>query len=127
MTDSATQPGNLFARQPRCAEGEVFEDLLRWRNLRIERILSSDRPDTGLYDQAQDEWVCLLQGEAKLWIAGETVQLIAGDYRFLPAHTPHRVLQTSREPPCLWLAVHLHPAALSEPLSALEQPSPDWT
>jgi hypothetical protein len=24
---------------------------------------------------------------------------------------PHRVLRTSQEPPCLWLAVHLYPDA----------------
>ncbi|MBK5968041.1 MULTISPECIES: cupin domain-containing protein [Thiorhodovibrio] len=108
-TQSRTQSGNLFEHSPAPAEGEIFEDLLRCRNLRIERILSSDRPDSELYDQAQDEWVCLLRGEASLWIAGETLRLRAGDYRFIPAHTQHRVLETSREPPCLWLAVHLGP------------------
>jgi len=101
--------GNLFTGLDFPAEGEVFEDLLRHGRLQIERILSSEDPDGGLYDQPQDEWVCLLQGEARLWIDGETVRLQAGDYRFIPAHTPHRVLETSREPPCLWLAVHLHP------------------
>ncbi len=111
MTEPAAPSGNLFSDLSVPPEGEVFEDLLRWRHLQIERILSSDRPDTCLYDQAQDEWVCLLQGEATLWIAGETLQLRAGDYRFIPAHTPHRVLRTSCQPPCLWLAVHLHPEA----------------
>ena len=101
--------GNLFADMPAPETGECFEDLLRWRNLQIERILSSDRPEPMLYDQPQDEWICLLQGEARLWIAGEEVLLRAGDYRLIPAHTPHRVLETSRQPPCLWLAVHLHP------------------
>lgn len=103
--------GNLFDDLPVLEEGEVFEDLLRCRNLQIERIVSSDRPDPGLYEQAQDEWVCLLQGEATLWIAGAEIALHAGDYRFIPARTPHRVLKTSREPPCIWLAVHLHPSA----------------
>ncbi|WP_295409564.1 cupin [uncultured Thiocystis sp.] len=92
--------GNLFADLPQVVEGEVFEDLLRCRNLQIERIVSSDSPDSGQYDQTQDEWVCLLQGEATLR---------AGDYRFIPARTSHRVLKTSREPCCLWLAVHLYP------------------
>ncbi|MBK5963356.1 cupin [Thiocystis minor] len=101
--------GNLFADLPQVVEGEVFEDLLRCRNLQIERIVSSDSPDSGQYDQTQDEWVCLLQGEATLWIAGEEVTLRAGDYRFIPARTSHRVLKTSREPCCLWLAVHLYP------------------
>jgi cupin 2 domain-containing protein len=99
--------GNLFAALPAVDEGEVFQEILRCRNVRIERIVSSARPDPTLYDQAQDEWVVLLQGAAELWIAGANVRLQAGDYRFIPAHTPHRVLHTSGEPPCIWLAVHI--------------------
>ncbi len=99
---------NLFQDLPRIDRGEAFEELLRCRNVRIERILSSDRPDSLLYDQVQDEWVCLLQGEAELWVDGETLTLRPGDYRFIPAGTPHRVIKTSAEPRCLWLAVHIH-------------------
>ncbi|EXJ16996.1 cupin domain-containing protein [Imhoffiella purpurea] len=112
--------GNLFAGLGCPVEGEVFEDLLRLGRLRIERILSSEYRDGELYDQSQDEWVCLLQGTARLWIDGETVRLEAGDYRFIPAHTPHRVLETSREPHCLWLAVHLHPEGGEEPVAPSE-------
>ncbi|MBK1716785.1 cupin domain-containing protein [Thiocystis violacea] len=101
--------GNLFENLPEIGAGEVFEDLLRCRNVSIERIVSSDRPDPTLYDQIQDEWVCLLQGWAELWIDGETLTLRAGDYRFIPARVPHRVLRTSSEPCCVWLAIHIHP------------------
>ena len=99
--------GNLFECLVAIREGESFEELGRCRNVRIERILSSDRPEPTLYDQDQDEWVCLLQGEAELWIDGERLILRSGDYRFIPAHVPHRVLRTSSEPPCLWLAIHI--------------------
>ena len=109
MTIDALRSGNLLAQSEPPERGETFEELLRCRNLTIERILSSDRPDSTLYDQTQDEWVCLLRGQASLWIDGETLQLAAGDYCFIPAHRPHRVLSTSGDPPCLWLAVHLHP------------------
>lgn len=102
-------PGNLFTRLPSPATGEAFEAILRRRNLVIERIVSSDRPEPTLYDQAQDEWVLLVQGHATLELAGEALSLGPGDYLFIPAHSPHRVLSTSHEPPCLWLAVHLHP------------------
>ncbi|WP_242513239.1 cupin domain-containing protein [Halochromatium salexigens] len=96
--------------------------MLRCRNLRIERITSSGEPEPVLYDQVHDEWVLLLSGEARLEIAGETIALSRGDYLFIPAHTPHRVLQasaesTSAEPAsaeptvaklgCTWLAIHL--------------------
>lgn len=101
--------GNLFAAHTAPISGEIFEELLRCRNVRIERIVSSDRPDTAIYDQNQDEWVCLLQGEAELWLAGERITLGVGDHVFIPAHTPHRVLRTSGDPPCIWLAVHIHP------------------
>jgi cupin 2 domain-containing protein len=100
--------GNLFEGLPEIERGEAFEELLRCSNVRIERILSSAAPESVLYDQVQDEWVCLLQGEAELWIDGETLVLRSGDYCFIPAHTPHRVLKTSAEPRCLWLAVHVH-------------------
>lgn len=107
---SRPAPGNLFAAVPVPATGEVFDALLDCRNLRIERIVSSPTPDPVLYDQPQDEWVLLLAGHAVLEVAGEPVALGPGDHLFLPAHTPHRVVSTSAEPRCLWLAVHLFPA-----------------
>ncbi|MEA3639011.1 MAG: cupin domain-containing protein [Lamprobacter sp.] len=115
MIPGLIQRGHLFAGLPSPATGEVFEELLRCRNLRIERITSSGKPEPVLYDQAHDEWVLLLSGEARLEIAGEAITLSRGDYIFIPAHTPHRVLQTaqtsveptSADPGCTWLAIHL--------------------
>lgn len=101
---------NLFRNLPELDQGESFETLLTCRNVVIERIASSARVEPTLYDQRQDEWVCLLQGEADLWIDGDQVTLVAGDALFIPAHRPHRVLRTSGEPPCVWLAVHIHPS-----------------
>jgi cupin 2 domain-containing protein len=101
---------NLFADLPCPATGETFETLLCHRNLVIERIASSGLPEPGVYDQAQDEWVMLVQGQATLELAGEALPMGPGDHLFIPAHTQHRVLTTSAEPPCLWLAVHLYPA-----------------
>jgi cupin 2 domain-containing protein len=60
-----------------------------------------------LYDQTQDEWVVLLEGEAELEVAGRHVRLRAGDWLVLPAHTSHRVLATSAG--ARWLAVHVAP------------------
>ena len=42
-----------------------------------------------------------------LEVAGERVELAAGEALYLPAHKVHSVLSTSAEPPCIWLAVHL--------------------
>ena len=101
------QSGNLFADATPPAEGERFETLLKHRNLVIERILSSATITPSEYVQAQDEWVLLAHGEAQMQVAGKAVALAAGDYLFLPAGTPHRVLRVSEG--AIWLAVHLHP------------------
>ena len=101
------KPDNLFRDLCPPPTGEVFEDLLRCGSVRIERIISSETPESRLYDQPHDEWVLLLQGTSRLWIAGEEVVLTAGDSLLIPAHTQHRVLTTSGEPNCLWLAVHI--------------------
>lgn len=100
-------PRNLLSDLPRPAEGEVFEDLLRRGPVRIERIVSSEFPEPVLYDQPQDEWVLLLQGEARLWVAERELVLTKGDSLFIPARIPHKVLSTSRYPPCVWVAVHV--------------------
>lgn len=90
------------------ARGERFDALLDCRNVCIERILSAPGSASGPYDQDQDEWVLLLQGQARLEVEGQPVRLAAGEALFIPAHTPHRVLDTSADPPCIWLAVHIH-------------------
>ncbi|WP_457605912.1 cupin domain-containing protein [Nitratifractor sp.] len=84
--------------------GESFETLFEHPQARIVRIVSSEHPDSSLYDQEEDEWVVLLEGKATLEVRGEKVQMKRGDTLFLPAHTPHRVLKTSSG--ALWLALH---------------------
>jgi len=99
--------GNLFCDLPEPATGEVFETLLQSQGVMVERITSSSTPEDTSYEQPADEWVCLLQGEAELTVAGERIRMRAGDFLHLPARTPHRVLLTSEDPRCVWLAVHL--------------------
>jgi cupin 2 domain-containing protein len=99
--------GNLFADAAAPAARERFDTLLTHKNLVIERIVSSSATTAKEYVQAQDEWVVLLQGEATLRIAGESVELKSGDYLFLSAGTPHNVERVSQG--AIWLAVHLHP------------------
>jgi cupin 2 domain-containing protein len=104
--------GNLFDDTQPPAKGERFEALLRHRNLVVERILSSaDTPPTR-FVQTQDEWVLLVRGHATLDVDGTPKPLEAGDYLFLPAGTPHTVLQVSDG--ALWLAVHLGPDGSGE-------------
>lgn len=100
---------NLFDLPTHSSTDEVFEPLLASDRCLIERIISTGQttPTGQWYDQARDEWVVLLQGEATLaYETGVTIALKAGDYVLIPAHQKHRVEYTSAHPPCIWLAIH---------------------
>jgi cupin 2 domain-containing protein len=101
---------NLFNNIPDLTESEEFETLLQQDNIKIERIISSPQPEETLQRQKHDEWVLLLEGEAVLDIENKNHPLASGDYLFIPAGTPHRVVSTSREPLCIWLAIHIYPS-----------------
>ena len=75
------------------------------RNVRIEQILSSARPEPAVYDQGYDEWVLLVHGHAELDVAGEHVVLEQGDWLLIPAGTRHQVLKTTDG--TSWLALHV--------------------
>jgi len=100
-------PKNLFSSISGLTQGEHFEELLRHRNIVIERIVSTESIEAKTYNQPQDEWVALLQGEAQLELDGRQITLHRGDSCFIPAHTPHQVIATSTEPCCIWLAIHI--------------------
>ena len=100
---------NIFANIPKELEDEFFEDILSKNNLKIERIVSNGHssPKSGWYDQENDEWVILLQGEAVLsYEIGDDVYLKAGDYINIPAHTKHKVSWTLPKSETIWLAIH---------------------
>lgn len=107
---SHPESGNLYVDALPPSEGERFETLLQHRNLVIERIVSSADITPTEYVQPQDEWVVLLKGEAVLEVAGDSRELKAGDYLFLPAGVPHTVRRVSSG--ALWLAVHLHDSSI---------------
>jgi cupin 2 domain-containing protein len=85
--------------------GESVERLLERNGVVVEHILSGTLPEPVDYRQEHDEWVVLLAGRAKLVVAGEDLDLNAGDWLFLPAGVPHRLVATA--PGSSWLAVHL--------------------
>lgn len=103
---SATQR-NLFLNASPAQVCEEFTTLLNHPAVRIERIAShgESSPPDFWYDQPDDEWVLLLQGQATLSYAdGREIALRAGDWEFIAKHVRHRVAQTSQD--ALWLAVH---------------------
>ncbi|OFX70998.1 MAG: hypothetical protein A2X12_06605 [Bacteroidetes bacterium GWE2_29_8] len=88
---------------------EFFLKLFDSDNIIIEKIVSQGQvTKEGEYMQ-QDfaEWVILLEGEANLDIEqrGELF-LKKGDYVYIEPKQRHRILYTSVEPKCLWLAFH---------------------
>lgn len=104
--------GNLLAGLPSGHEEEVFELLhqIPGGQARIERIVSHGHasPEGFWYDQPQDEWVLVVQGEAVLeFDDGRRRTMRAGDWITLPTHCRHRVAST--EPATVWLAVHMGP------------------
>lgn len=100
------KPGNVFEDASPPGAGERFDELLRHRNLVVERIVSSANITPSVCVQSQDEWVVLIRGEAEIEVAGEAVVLKCGDHMFLPSGTTHIVKSASAG--ALWLAVHLH-------------------
>jgi cupin 2 domain-containing protein len=106
-----TTSGNLFSGMPTGRQSdEVYTELLAQPGLRIERIVSCGQasPPEFWYDQAEGEWVVLLEGEARLLIEGEPEvrTLSPGDWIHLPPHCRHRVEWTPPDRKTIWLAVH---------------------
>jgi cupin 2 domain-containing protein len=98
---------NLYAQIPGHAAQEVFTGLLSTGHVRIERIVSFGQtsPAGFWYEQAEGEWILLLEGSAQLRLGEQIVDLIPGDYLNIPAGTPHRVEKTAGNGPTIWLAV----------------------
>jgi len=104
---------NLFESLPVSLHEEVITSILEAENLRIERIVSKGHksPESGWYDQEQNEWVVVLKGGGKLVFEdGEEQRLGPGDYINIPAHKKHRVTWTDPKTETIWLAIHYNQA-----------------
>jgi cupin 2 domain-containing protein len=87
---------------------EAYDDIIRAPGVRIERIVSKGHtsPESGWYDQAESEWVIVLQGSGTLTFEdGSTAHLSKGDHINIPAHCKHRVSWTDPNQVTIWLAV----------------------
>ena len=108
---------NIFRLPELLKNQEIFETIINNKNLKVERIISTGQttPKDTWYDQQQDEWVILLQGEATLlFLDNNSIHLTAGDYLLIEAHQKHRVTFTSVNPPCIWLAIHGNLSSVQE-------------
>ena len=105
-----TLVGNIYdINGDPAGEHEVFEILFQFRDVKVERIVTHkpyEKPGEW-YNQEKDEWVLLLQGEAVIEFEDKKkLQLIKGDYIFIPAHKIHRVRSSGTKEKCVWLAIH---------------------
>ena len=100
---------NLYLDLPENHDDEQTKILESHGSTRVERIVSfgQSSPPGFWYDQDQNEWVIVLEGEAKLELEDESeiIHLKQGDYIKIPAHQRHRVQWTRPNQPTIWLAV----------------------
>jgi cupin 2 domain-containing protein len=101
--------GSLFAQIPDTLPAEIFDRLVDAPHVRIERIVSRGHqsPPEFWYEQAENEWVLVVKGEALLrFEAGnETARLTEGMHIDIPAGVRHRVEWTTPAADTVWLAV----------------------
>lgn len=100
--------GELLTDVPADLPEELVQPILGRPGLRIERIVSRGHasPAGFWYDQAEHEFVVLLQGAARLEFEDETVELRPGSFVDIPARRRHRVAWTDPNQPTIWLAIH---------------------
>jgi cupin 2 domain-containing protein len=100
--------GNLLGGACPPEGQEHTQVLLQAPGLRLERIHScaAASPDGFWYEQAENEWVTLLQGSARLAFADAgPMALSRGDSLLIPAGRRHRVEETDPAPGTIWLAL----------------------
>lgn len=100
---------NFFENIPQVNDGEEIIEVISENSfLKIERIISNNSisPKSGWHEQNNDEWVMLIQGNAKILFEDKEIELYRGDNLYIPAKTKHKVTYTSSIPICIWLAIH---------------------
>jgi cupin 2 domain-containing protein len=101
---------NIFDGIPSELADELFTTIHCGNTFAIERIVSQGHcsPEGFWYDQNENEWLIVLQGNATVQFDGsqESVELCEGSYLNIPAHKRHRVVQTDMNRQTMWLAIH---------------------
>jgi cupin 2 domain-containing protein len=103
------ETGNLLQKIPGNLPYEIADTLFIGKNIKIERIVSKGHhsPPDFWYDQEQNEWVLLVQGEATIRFEqnDKLIHLTPGTYVNIPAHEKHRVEWTAEDQETVWLAI----------------------
>jgi cupin 2 domain-containing protein len=85
------------------APGESVVEIARVGGARVEHIFTGALSTPVDYLADEDEWLVLVAGGATLDIDGERVALGPGDWLFVPALVPHRLLDVV--PGTSWVTV----------------------
>jgi cupin 2 domain-containing protein len=99
---------NFFEGVSPDSKEEIFDTIIKNKNVKIERIVSTGQssPQDFWYDQDENEWVIILEGYGEIeFFDGSIIELQKGDSLNIPAHTKHRVNKTHLDKPTIWLAV----------------------
>lgn len=99
---------NIFQEIKKDLPEELIETIFNTDDIKIERIVSRGHssPKNFWYDQDKNEFVMLLNGEAKLLFEdNKEITLKPGDYLTIPLHTKHRIEWTSPDEDTIWLTV----------------------
>ena len=98
---------NIFDNIIRNKQSEEFNEILKQDNVRIERIVSNGQTsrENFWYDQEENEFVMVLEGDSIIEFENEAVELKKGDYLNIESHRKHRVKYTDINKPTIWLAV----------------------
>ncbi len=98
---------NIFKDILPKSDKEIFDTILQNKNFKIERIVSYGQtsPAGFWYDQEENEFVLLLDGEAKIEFEDGNITLNKGDYLLIPKHKKHRVSYTLPNKSTVWLAI----------------------
>ena len=103
--------GNLFESISLDKNTEHFFEILQTNHIKIEKIVSYGQKseENFWYEQEQNEFVVLLEGEAILHVQEHNgikeYALTKGDFLDIKAYVKHRVHYTSEEQSTIWLAV----------------------
>ena len=99
---------NFLENIPSSSKDEIFQTIVENDNIKIERIISYGQttPKDYWYDQDEDEFVYIIQGDAKIKYDDESIHLLnTNDSLYIKAHQKHQVIYTSN--PTIWLTIFI--------------------
>ena len=109
MNTKSIKLDNIFSEIPKLISNEIFQEIIKTKAVKIERIISKGHssPKNFWYEQEQNEWVMVLKGRARLRFQGTEgiIEMRPGDYLKIPAYCKHRVEWTDPHQETIWLAV----------------------